>query len=68
VARGVARIVAHGRGVAFFAQDGDVLGDDLRDVAAPLLRAHVGTRRPIPPELDPDERDDTALVRAAFAG
>jgi GTP cyclohydrolase II len=60
----VARIVAHGRGIALFAD----AGDDLRDVAAPLLRAHVGTRRPTPLELDPGERDDTALVRAAFAG
>jgi len=60
----VARIVAHGRGMALFAD----AGDDLRDVAAPLLRAHVGTRRPIPLELDPGERGDTALVRAAFAG
>ena len=59
----VARIVAHGRGVALF---GDA-GDDLHDVAAPLLRAHAGARRPIPLELDPGERDDTALVRAAFA-
>jgi GTP cyclohydrolase II len=60
----VARIVAHGRGLALFAD----ATDDLRDVAAPLLRAHAGARRPIPLEIDPGEGDDTALVRAAFAG
>ena len=60
----VARIVAHGRGVALFAD----AADDLRDVAAPLLRTHVGTRRPIPLELVPGEGADTALLRAVFAG
>ena len=60
----VARIVAHGRGVALFAD----APDDVGDVAGPLLRAHAGARRPILLELDSDEHADTALVRAAFAG
>ena len=40
----VARIVAHGRGVVLFA-DAD---EDVRDVAEPLIAAHLAGRRPVP--------------------
>jgi GTP cyclohydrolase II len=59
----VARIVAHGGGVTLFAQ----AGDDVRDVAGPLLRAHLGGRRGIPLELDGDDPADVELVRGAIA-
>jgi len=59
----VARIVAHGSGVVLFAD----AGDDVRDVAGPLLRAHVAGRRGIPLAVHPDEHADVELVRAALA-
>jgi GTP cyclohydrolase II len=59
----VARIVAHGSGVVLFAD----AGEDLDDVAGPLLRAHVGPRRVVPLTLHPDDHADVELVRAAVA-
>jgi GTP cyclohydrolase II len=59
----VARIVAHGRGVVLFAD----AGEDLREVAGPLLRAHVEGRRGVVLGLDADEQGDVELVRAALS-
>jgi hypothetical protein len=55
------RIVAHGRGVVVFAE----AGDDVEDVVAPLVRAHLEDRRAIALDLDGDDPRDRALVRAA---
>ena len=60
----VARIVAHGTGVVLFAD----ASEDLRDVAGPLLRAHVDARRGLPLAVHADEHADAELVRAALAG
>jgi hypothetical protein len=59
----VTRMVAHGTGIALVA-DAD---DDVRDVVAPLLRAHLDGRRGVPLVLDGDDPADAAHVRAALA-
>jgi GTP cyclohydrolase II len=58
-----ARIVAHGQGIALFAEP----GDDMRDVAAALVRVHLDGRRGIPLALHDDEGDDLALLRGVLA-
>jgi len=58
----VTRMVAHGRGVALFA-DAD---DDVVDIVGPLVRAHVNGARGVPLVLDGDQPGDSALVRAAL--
>jgi 3,4-dihydroxy 2-butanone 4-phosphate synthase / GTP cyclohydrolase II len=58
----VARMVAHGRGIALFAD----AGADVRGVLAPLVRAHLDGRRGVPLVLDGDAEDDVALVRRAL--
>jgi GTP cyclohydrolase II len=60
----VARIVAHGRGIVLFAGD----ADDVDDVAAPLVRAHLDGRRGVVLALDADERDDVALLGRVLEG
>lgn len=59
----VARMVAHGAGVAVLA-DAD---EDVRDVVAPLVRAHLDGRRGVPLVLDGDDADEVRLVRDAVA-
>jgi 3,4-dihydroxy 2-butanone 4-phosphate synthase/GTP cyclohydrolase II len=59
----VTRMVAHGAGITLFAQ----AGEDVRDVAGPLLQAHLDGRRGIPLELDDDEPADVELVRTIVA-
>lgn len=54
----VAHVVAHGRGIVCFANE----GDDVADVVAPLVGAHLAGRRAIPLALDGDDPADTALV------
>ncbi len=59
----VARMVAHGAGIAVFAD----AGEDVRDVVAPLVRAHLEGRRGVALVLDGDDADDARLVRDAVA-
>jgi GTP cyclohydrolase II len=60
----VARMAAHGRGIAVFAD----AGDDVRDAVPALVRAHLAGRRGVPLVLAGDPADDVALVRHALAG
>jgi GTP cyclohydrolase II len=59
----VARIVAHGRGVVLFA-DAD---EDVRDVAEPLLAAHVAGRRAVP-LVDPEDATERAAAGHRLLG
>lgn len=58
----VARMAAHGRGIAVFAD----VGADVRDVVGPLVSAHLDGRRGVPLVFDGDAPDDVALVRRAL--
>jgi GTP cyclohydrolase II len=59
----VARMVAHGRGIALFAE----AGDDVRQAARPLIEAHLEGRRAVPLVLDGDAVLDTELVGRVVA-
>jgi 3,4-dihydroxy 2-butanone 4-phosphate synthase / GTP cyclohydrolase II len=59
----VARMVAHGRGIVLFAE----VGDDVREVARPLIETHLDRRRAVPLVLDGDAADDNELVRRFVA-